>query len=275
MGDHSLMPRVTLSVGASRWPGQPSGVPAAITAGLDGLDVHLGRRPPARSVPLACGQGFSVEAIWAPATPSGLRADVDGLLGQVNELGAASHGAALVLDGDKTLMQGDERRATIDAADRLRRHVPPRTPLLVSLSAKRLEGGRDHLAHLTGLRHLAEEWDLGVALDLTDPIDETWEAEAAITRLMPRLWLLRVGSLNGRGHGFGRPTLTVRALAAAADCGFGGIIALAPSLPFWERWRSRALVSAYATTAERIRGHFAPINAPLANELFPKTRPRL
>jgi hypothetical protein len=275
MGDHSLMPRVTLSIRATRWAGPPARVPAAIAAGLDGLDLHLGRRLRARSVPLVPGHGFAIDSVWAPPSSSEARADLDRLILHVNELGVASRGAALVLDGDKVLTQGDERRATIDATERLRRHVPTRTPLLVSLSAKRLEGGRDHLRHLTALRHLAEEWDLGVALDLTDPIDETWEAEAAITRLMPRLWLLRVGSLDERGRGFGRPTLTVRALAAAADCGFGGLIALAPSLPFWERWHSPALVRAYATVAERIRAQFAPINAPLAKELFPKTRPRL
>lgn len=275
MGDHSLMPRVTLSIGASRWSGPPSRVPAAIAADLDGLDLHLRRRSSSWSAPAASGRALAIHAIWAPSTPSGARANIDQLLSVSRELGTTSRGAALVLDGDRALTQGDERRATIEAVERLRRHLPTQTPVLVSISAKRLEGGRDHLRHLTGIRRLTEEWDFGVALDLSGPIDETWEAEAAITRLMPRLWLLRVGTLDGRGRAFGRPTLTARALAAAADCGFGGIIALAPALPFWNSWRSRALVRAYSTAAERIRGQFAPINTPLANELFPETRPRL
>ena len=45
---------------------------------------------------------------------------------------------------------------------------------------------------LGALRHFAEEWDLGVALDLTGRLDPTWEAEAAVTRLGQRLQLLRV-----------------------------------------------------------------------------------
>ena len=55
-----------------------------------------------------------------------------------------------------------------------------------------------HPDRLVVLRRLAEEWDFDLALDLCGPIDPTWESEAAISKLMPRLTLVRIGPTESR-----------------------------------------------------------------------------
>lgn len=49
-----------------------------------------------------------------------------------------------------------------------------------------------HLERVVNMRRVAEEWDLDIALDLTSPGIEQWEAEAALMRLFPRLALVRM-----------------------------------------------------------------------------------
>jgi hypothetical protein len=70
---------------------------------------------------------------------------------------------------------------------------------------------------LGALRHFAEEWDLGVALDLTGRLDPTWEAEAAVTRLGQRLQLLRVRDTTPSRNAVGLDRVACRALHAALD----------------------------------------------------------
>jgi hypothetical protein len=89
--------------------------------------------------------------------------------------------------------------------------------LLLGLSTSQLRGGRPHLVQLGALRHFAEEWDLGVALDLTGRLDPTWEAEAAVTRLGQRLQLLRVRDTAPSRNAVGIDRVACRALHAALD----------------------------------------------------------
>lgn len=89
--------------------------------------------------------------------------------------------------------------------------------LLLGLDTSQLRGGRPHLVQLGALRHFAEEWDLGVALDLTGRLDPTWEAEAAITRLGQRLQLLRIRDTAPSRNAVGLDRVACRALHAALD----------------------------------------------------------
>ncbi len=89
--------------------------------------------------------------------------------------------------------------------------------LLIGVGTSHLRGGRPHLVQLGALRHFAEEWDLGVALDLTGRLDPTWEAEAAVTRLGQRLQLLRVRDTAPSRNAVGLDRVACRALHAALD----------------------------------------------------------
>ncbi|MGC4191854.1 MAG: hypothetical protein QM589_11950 [Thermomicrobiales bacterium] len=87
----------------------------------------------------------------------------------------------------------------------------------------------DHLDRIAAIRRTIEEWDLGVALDLTGDIPPGWEAEAAIARLVRRMslirlepWLLPTGQPNLSPAG----QLAARSLAMLADQGYTGIISL-------------------------------------------------
>lgn len=102
-------------------------------------------------------------------------------------------------------------------------------PLLVGLGAPHLRGGRPHLVQLGALRRFAEEWDLGVALDLTGRIDPTWEAEAAVTRLGQRLKVLRVRDSAASRSAVGLDRVACRALHAALDRTGPLLVAVAPA----------------------------------------------
>jgi hypothetical protein len=95
------------------------------------------------------------------------------------------------------------------------------------------DGGRDHLARLALLRHMAAEWEFDLALDLTGPLDETWEAEAAIGRLGGRLALIRLGAPYDAHPDSARWRMTRRVVAAALDAGFSGTFALCPRVSLW------------------------------------------
>jgi hypothetical protein len=97
-----------------------------------------------------------------------------------------------------------------------------------------LRGGRPHLVQLGGIRRLAEEWDLSVAVDLSGQFDPTWEAEAAIARLGERLCLLRISASAPSRAAVGRDRVACRALHAAMDGDHVLEVAIAParSIPF-------------------------------------------
>ena len=101
--------------------------------------------------------------------------------------------------------------------------------VLLGLGSAQLRGGRPHLVQLGALRHFAEEWDLGVARDLTGRLDPTWEAEAAVTRLGKRLHLLRVHDSAPSRTAIGLDRVACRALHAAIDREHPLLVAVAPS----------------------------------------------
>ncbi|MCA9881273.1 MAG: hypothetical protein KC442_25915 [Thermomicrobiales bacterium] len=103
------------------------------------------------------------------------------------------------------------------------------TRLLIGVNTSQLRGGRPHLVQLGALRHFAEEWDLGVALDQTGHLDPTWEPEAAVTRLGQRLQLLRVRDTSPSRTAVGLDRVACRALHAALDRESPLVVAVASS----------------------------------------------
>jgi len=100
----------------------------------------------------------------------------------------------------------------------------------VGIRAIDLGSDRGHLDHVLSIRHLAEEWDLDVALDLTGPVPRDWEAEAAIMRLLPRLALVRISSELEDGlhnRSITAQSIAARSIAILADQGYSGPISLA------------------------------------------------
>ena len=87
----------------------------------------------------------------------------------------------------------------------------------IGLPSSTLRGGRPHLVHLGSLRRFAEEWEVGIAVDLTGRFDPTWEAEAAISRIGNRLRVLRLPSSAPSRSAVGRDRVACRALHAAID----------------------------------------------------------
>lgn len=98
-----------------------------------------------------------------------------------------------------------------------------------------LEGS--HLEHVANMRRLAEEWDLDIALDLSSPHIDAWEAEAVLMRLFPRLTLVRMQTwLDRDGLPFHRPSARVcmRSASMLADQAYRNTISI-------EAWGRSAL----------------------------------
>ncbi|HEV2128601.1 MAG TPA: hypothetical protein VGR22_08290 [Thermomicrobiales bacterium] len=113
-----------------------------------------------------------------------------------------------------------------------------------------------HLDHVANLRRMAEEWDLDLALDLTAPGIEGWEAEATLMRLFPRLTMVRIRPLHspdGARSQEPNARIGLRSIAMLADQAYNGVISIAPSVSPLTRWipaGSRVLVSTALTREE-------------------------
>ncbi|MGC4104962.1 MAG: hypothetical protein QM753_01230 [Thermomicrobiales bacterium] len=101
--------------------------------------------------------------------------------------------------------------------------------LAIGIRAAAIMRHADHLDRIAAIRRTIEEWELGVALDLTGDVPSGWEAEAAIVRLIRRLtlvrlepWLLPTGQPDLSPAGL----LAARSLSMLADQGYTGIISL-------------------------------------------------
>lgn len=82
-----------------------------------------------------------------------------------------------------------------------------------------------HLQQLLRIRHVAEEWDIDLALDLTGSLYPGWEAEAAVMKVLPRLAVVRLPAE------IGQRTYAGRTVATLADQGFTGTISVSPTSP--------------------------------------------
>jgi hypothetical protein len=123
----------------------------------------------------------------------------------------------------------------------IREHVPPTARLTLALRPESLLGTREHLDELVALRRLAEEWDFDLALDLNGPIDPAWESEAAVSKILPRLTVVRLGPLASRPPGRGRERQTARVIAYLADLAYDETIAISAGVSFWRPDRTATL----------------------------------
>jgi hypothetical protein len=166
------------------------------------------------------------------------------------------------------------QKQTVDpqAVSALRMDLPESAQIVIALAPLNHEGTRTHLDRISALRHVAEEWDVHIALDLTGAIDPRWEAEAAVLRLGDRLRLVRfVPPSFERAHVrydllHTREMSVGRVLAAIADFGFGPILSLKIPLPFWD-WANpiaiaEQIILARNATLARYQVKTGPLSTP-------------
>jgi hypothetical protein len=153
-----------------------------------------------------------------------------------------------------------EEGAAAERAASLIRHLqatlPSTTRLTLALRPHQLEPSRSHLDRLVVLRRLAEEWDYDLALDLCGPVDAGWESEAAISKVLPRLTVVRIGPIESRPPGRGRVRQTQRVLAYLADQGYERAIAIAATAPPLPFGRTDALARSLDRTADMVMAKF-------------------
>jgi hypothetical protein len=229
----------------------------ADAAGVDGVDLDLTgsalRRRFAHVDRLPNPEG--ILSIWIPsASPSTLRST-----GSLAPTGWTDHGGLVVVDEEGGATPNGKRQ--LGTAAWLRDAVPNSTRVALAVRPRNPEAGRAHLSRLSLLRNYAEEWDLDLALDLSGPMDWLWEAEAAVTRLASRLRLLRIIDPLPPLDSHTRSRLMQRTLAACADAGFGGLIAVVCPMPIW-RWRApEALHRSTRVAVERLGSRFGIVPA--------------
>lgn len=213
---------------------------------FDGVDLDLtGRWSRRRHAQLdrVAPRRQRVHSLWL--SPACFR-DTDGKLAapaSLNALLNATQGVTIVIADGGDALGERPRGPRFDLATRLKTLVGDRHRVCIGVRAATRAAGRAHLVRLRALRSLTEEWELGLALDLSDADDWQWEAEAAVFHAAPNLDLIRLALPGATFDAHVRSRLTMRTLASAIDSGFTGIFALAPHLPFW-RWRDRDLMEA-------------------------------
>lgn len=134
--------------------------------------------------------------------------------------------------------------------------------LTIGLQAGDFRHDRWHLDQLVGIRRMAEEWDLDLALDLTGNVSLSWEAEAAVLRVLPRLTLVRLGQWR-REDGTLAPNQTGqiagRTITMLVDQGYSGVISLVP-----ESCKGRSAGSALLHEQQDIQQRFVHDNRGIA-----------
>lgn len=239
MSQWPLIPSLVLSSRANRFLPISALAVVAHEAGTDGLDLDLTARSGATMFGFGSGArvkvvpGAPIPSLWLPGTRrpglTGARADrfVADWLGLTERLGVRQ----LLVEREAALRPlGDHDKRPLLL--RLQDGVGPRTRITLVLRPRDLEGNRAHLAAMASLRRTAEEWDFDLALDLCGPVDPRWEAEAAIQRILPRLTLVRLGTIGGDVSADNRARLTRRSLAYLLDQSYAGTLSLVPAVPW-------------------------------------------
>lgn len=202
-------------------------------AGMYALDLDLtgrGRLPDQRSFrDIAAEQTLRVKSVWLPAAlPREATADRLIALLRVmrDELGLRS---VIVPRRDAGGTSSLRTRAVL----RLLLDEPESSclRLVIGMDGHDIPSNRDQLSTLAAYKRFAEEWDVDLALDMSRDANRTWEIEATIVRLMPRLHHVRLpASLDDHGA-IGASRLVNRAITILADQGFAGTISLLPLQP--------------------------------------------
>jgi hypothetical protein len=240
---------------------------AANWSGISELDIDLsdGRLHSAGSLARHAERaGVSIRAVWLPERDRRDRGKQRTELSDVVAViaGAVAPDAVVV---DRPIDRSDVHQADLIKA--LREVVPETTSLAYVIRPAELIGTREHLADLTALRHMAEEWNLDLAMDLHGPIDARWEAEAAITKLGSRLVAVRFGPLTSRPPGRGRERATARVLSTLADASYDGVIAISPQVPRYRLPTSRALADSCLETVAFVQSRFSHLQSSLPTRI--------
>lgn len=234
---------------------------SAIASGLalTGIDIDLtGAKWRSRFVRPELSDTYeSVTSLWLPATAT----DCDVVATRIG----GSQRALLVIDEETGKDPNGKRQ--LATAIRLRALTPSTTRVALAIRPRNPEGNRAHLGRAALLRHIAEEWDLDIALDLCGHIDRLWEAEAIIHRLSSKLRLVRMIYPLPRIDAHTRMRITQRTVAACVDAAYDGQIVLVCPLPIW-RWRdSAALDRGFHAAVERLSGRFGLVSLPTRKDV--------
>lgn len=205
----------------------------AQVAGMYALDLDLtgrGRLPDQRSFrDIAAEQTLRVKSVWLPAAlPREAAADrlISLLRVMRDELGLRS---IIVPRRDTGGASALRTRAVLRPL--LDEPESSCLRLVIGMDGDDIPSNRDQLSTLAAYKRFAEEWDVDLALDMSHDANRTWEIEATIVRLMPRLHHVRLpASLDDHGA-IGSSRLVNRAITILADQGFAGTISLLPLQP--------------------------------------------
>ncbi len=194
-----------------------------------------------------------VAAVWLPRPPLDSPEDRRAWIRLANRCASAWGARLLVVEMPK----GDIARHASTLLPALGNHLPGAisapTRIAVGLRGVHLEGGRPHLVQLRALRRFAEEWDLAIALDLAGPLDQRWEAEAAMARLADHTALVRVSTDALEASPIGKARVAMRALLAGVDLQPTLAIAVVARVQPWKWASSTAAATSYEEAVSRFQ----------------------
>jgi hypothetical protein len=234
-----VMPRIAISTRSDPFMSLTGWHQVCLNTGIEDLDLDIAN--PIRRAVLSRGRTLKPEAtqhvrsIWAGSS------SVDATVAMLHPGGFAVVPASALLKSEHHADAMSRWLPNLKVEDR------DGVRIAISLMAENREGTRAHLDRISTLRHIAEEWDLDLALDLTGAIDPRWEAEAAILRMGERLTVVRLTppTDDPRKSSYGRPKdqMVHRVISTLVDTNFAGILSLRTRLPWWN-WSDPAGVSA-------------------------------
>jgi hypothetical protein len=276
MDVHSLSRVPTLSVALRPLPLPRLAALARLAnrAGIPRISAEAGLFVPSRLIDRRAQPGVPVGSVWLGDPWRGLGAGPaqrERLAAWVRQLDPL----LVALDLDRPTGTSSKPTGLIARVEQTRQLLGPDRRVLLALRSCHLLGGRRHLAELTALRHLAEEWDLGFALDLTCGLDPTWEAEAAIIRLGGHLRLLRIKTAATHRLAVGEDRVVARALGAAMEQAIPPEVALVATVPLVLMGSERAKVEATVTAAAVIKSRAAKASTQRAHFLSQDVWPGL
>jgi hypothetical protein len=249
-----MRPRITLSTARLHFRSRSNIVDLAQRLGADGVEIDaaswFSRLSGWRSVQFS-RSGDEVTAVWV--NPADLDAMACGLIDgvdQLSPLSERSEGAQIVVKLPD-LMGSANDQATIMKARQALMACAWADGVTIAVPAVAVEGGRAHLTRLRGLRHLVEEWEMHLGLDLSARTDARWEAEAAVQIAGPRLSLVRLRSplIEGIGR---HSDVHVRTLRTCAERGFAGTVSIATSTPFWLGWHRSSVERDFSVNRDAV-----------------------
>jgi hypothetical protein len=230
----SRRPTIVLATTPGRFGSLNGSLRLATTSGLIAIDLDVRsawRMPSVDQLRIAHrSEPVRIRSLWLPSTLTGMFARVrTDDLSELMRVARDDFGLqTLILPRDRV---GNSESALHlrTARDLAQRRTGRKVRLALGLQASDFRHDRWHLDQLLGLRRMAEEWDLDLALDLSGNVAPTWEAEAAVLRVLPALSVVRLGQWRRADGGMiasQEAQVAHRTIAILADQGFAGTIAI-------------------------------------------------